>query len=500
MKKILYCSCLLSLLMLAAGCKKFLEQKPLTQVPTDQFFKSLNDVNSALAGIYASFQQEMTGTGSGFTGQYFAWGEMRSDNFDFNGQYASASYRELANNALTSGNSSANWSGLYRTIARCNTAIKYIPQAAEFDNNVTPNVMNNALAQCYAMRAMCYFYIVRIWGDAVVWVEPYADVTQEDQRPRSPRDSVIDAVIIPDVQKAYSLIQKNQTPVVWYIGEAAICAIGADVHMWKKDYAGAITWITNLFKAKSPGSGKVYGGTSGSDLETTANWKANLFLNPAASSVREPIWSVHWDYTVNGCACLPNSIGASNNFARFDSVIHADWKKTKADTRVGQTMDTLQGLGHNNMLLKYYPLNGQFSGSKPAVEYNVYLVMYRLGDIYLTYAEALNKTGDRTGALKYLNFIRVRAGLPAYLATDPLVSTETALENTILNERRLELFGEGKRWFDLVRTDKISQVMDPVLQRRLQAGYGADKNRILWPISRTVLEDNQSLTQNQPYN
>jgi len=510
MKKI-FCIISVSVLLVAgSGCKKYLEQKPLTDVPTSEFFKSLKDINAALAGIYASFQQDMTGNGDNFNGNYFSWGEMRSDNFDDNGQYASSSYKQLAQNTLTSGNSSANWSGFYRTIGRCNTAIKYIPQAASFDNNATPTVVNNSLAQAYAMRALCYFYIIRIWGDPVVWLEPYTDVTKEDQRPRSPKDSVFQNIVLPDIQKAYELIQKNLTPSVWTIGEAAIASIAADMYMWKShdnkiqpDYGKAIMWIQNVFKAKSP-SGKVYGGTSGSDLEAASAWKQNLFLAPATS--KEAIWSIHWDYTTNGCACIPVSYGASNNWGKFDSTFQADWNKVKTDIRRAATIDTLSGLGHNDKLLKYFNMTGQFNANGvQAAQINVYLTMYRLGGIYLLYAEALNKNGDLPTALKYLNYVRVRAGLPAYLASDPAVNAAN-MENTILNERRYELYGEGKRWFDLVRTGKVIEVMDPVLilrQKRLgtaQVGFGGDVNKILWPIYRTVLEDNKKLVQNPSYN
>ena len=510
MKKLLYIIAVIAIACIPGGCKKFLTQPPLTDVPTNEFFKSVKDINAALAGIYSSFQQDMTGNGDNFNGNYFSWGEMRSDNFDDNGQYASTSYKQLAQNTLTSGNSSSNWTGFYRTIGRCNTAIKYIPQAAEFDNNATPTVVNNSLAQCYAMRALCYFYIIRIWGDPVVWVEPYSDITQEDQRPRSPKDSVMRNVVIPDIEKAYSLLQKNQTPSVWGIGEAAIAAIAADIFMWRShdnkiqpDYAKAIAWIQNVFKAKAP-SGKVFGGTTGGDLEAGTAWKQNLFLAPATS--KESIWSIHWDNTTNGCACMPVSYGLSNNWGRFDSTIHADWKKARTDIRVAATMDTLTGLGHNDKLIKYFNMNGQFnSGGLQANLYNVYLVMYRLGDIYLTYAEALNKTNDLTNALKYLNFVRVRAGLTAYAANDPAVSAAN-MENTILNERRLELFGEGKRWWDLVRTGKVIEVMDPILkqrQRRLgtpEQGFGGEVNKTLWPLHRTLLEDNKKLIQNPSYN
>ncbi|GAA4730407.1 RagB/SusD family nutrient uptake outer membrane protein [Flavisolibacter ginsenosidimutans] len=510
MKKIFYSLCFVLILGAVSGCKKFLDQQPLNSVPNTEFFKSLKDINSALAGMYASLQQDMTGTGTGFTGFYFQWGELRSDNFDDNGQYSAASYKELSQNALTSGNTSANWTGFYRTIGRCNTAIKYIPQAASYDANATPTVVNNALAQCYAMRAFCYFNIIRIWGDPVVWTEPYADVSQPDEKPRSAKDSVLKNLVIPDLEKAYSLMQKNQTPTVWSINEAAICAIAADVYMWKShdnkiqpDYNKAIAWIQNLFKAKAP-NGKVFGGTSGADLEPTASWK-NLFLDP--SKTRESIWSIHWDNTVNGCACLPVTVGLSNNQARFDSTLQADWKKVKADIRMPGTIDTLNGLGHNDKLLKYFNMSGVFSqpaGTQPT-DLNVYLVMYRLGDVYLTYAEALNKTGDLANALKYLNFIRVRAGLTAYAANDPAVSAAN-MENTILNERRFELYGEGKRWFDLVRTGKVMEVMDPVLKLRqarlgtAQTGFGSDVNKILWPLYRTLLEDNKKLVQNPSYN
>jgi len=463
-----------------------------------------------MAGIYSSFQEIMTGTGSNFSGFYFQWGELRSDNFDDNGQYSQTSYKELSQNALTSGNTSANWTGFYKTIGRVNTAIKYIPQAASFDANATPTVVNNALAQCYAMRALCYFYIIRIWGDPVVWTEPYADVSKEDERPRSPKDSVLKNLVIPDLEKAYSLIQKNQTPSVWEINEAAICAIAADVYMWRShdnkiqpDYEKVKSWIQNLFKAKAP-TGKVFGGISGGDLEPGSNFKA-LFLDP--SKTKESIWSIHWDNTFNGCACIPVSVGLSNNQARFDSALQVDWRQVKADIRMPATIDTLNGLGHNDKLLKYFNMSGVFSmpSGTTATDLNVYLVMYRLGDIYLTYAEALNKTGDLANALKYLNYIRVRAGLPAYVASDPAVSAAN-MESTILNERRFELYGEGKRWWDLVRTGRVMQVMDPILkqrQRRLgttEDGFGGDPNKILWPLYRTLLEDNKKLVQNPSYN
>ena len=497
----------ISMFLVIAGCKKFLDQKPLTQITADQYFQKSKDITASLAGMYAAFGEEMTGDGDGQTsmygGKYHYWGEGRSDNFD-RGGYPNNTITELSLNALTSGNAAADWTGLYKAIGRANTIIKYVPQVLKSDNSVTQVTVNNALAQAYAMRAMCYFYIVRLWGDAPIWTEPYSDITQTAERARAPKDKVMDSVIIPDIQNAYNLIQKNQTANIWYINEGAIAAIAGDVYLWKKDYANAISWYQKVFAAKGA-TGALYGGASGANLEPAATWK-NLFMSPTASI--ESIWSINWDYATNGCACLPVSIQKSNTPIYIDSAIYVDWRNNKADIRMFQTMHTLGGLNHQDKLKKYYPTNTtNWTGSNANTlqQQNVYLVMNRLGDVFLSYAEALNKTGDVTNALRYLNYIRVRAGLPAYIATDPKVATMDDMEDAILDERRYELFGEGKRWFDLVRTDHVNKIMDPVLTRRqikfgtAPTGFGSDKNRTLWPLHRDVLNSNKLLTQTPSY-
>jgi tetratricopeptide (TPR) repeat protein len=520
MRKILFISGALVLGLSVTSCKKFLTEEPLMQVPTENFFNSLGDVEAAMAGIYGSFQTEMTGRGGtgssvAFSGKYHYWGEGRSDNFE-SGQYANSVIRELSQNTLTSGNSVSNWEGFYRTIGRANIAIQNIPKAASKDVRITPILRDNFLAQSYAMRALSYFYIVRLWGDAPIWTEVYDDYTKDSKKARESKDKIMNEIIIPDLEKAYSLIQKNQTANVWNLNEGAIAAVMADVYMWKagtenstQSYNDAITWFENVFKSKAP-TGKVFGGTTISDLEVMDDWKNKLFLAPNTS--KESIWSIHWDPTVNGCACIPVSVGTSNNPVRIDSVIHRDWRRDKTDRRVVNTLDTSSSnTGNIDKLTKYYniPVLGRNIPASPAaVDRPVYLVMYRLGDVYLSYAEALNRTGNGAEALKYLNFIRERAGKVALDPSDFRVADEESLAFEIIQERRLELFGEGKRWFDLVRTNNVNRVMDDVINRRLTdlqggipftEGFGSDMGRVLWPIFRTLLEDNKKLVQNPSY-
>lgn len=95
-------------------------------------------------------------------------------------------------------------------------------------------------------------------------------------------------------------------------------------------------------------------------------------------------------------------------------------------------------------------------------------IVYRLGEAYLNYAEALNESDSGNGdILVYLNKIRERAGIRQYTtgATDDNfihvdLNDQAEMRKLIRAERRVELSCEGIRYDDLRRWKEAENVLN----------------------------------------
>ena len=107
----------------------------------------------------------------------------------------------------------------------------------------------------------------------------------------------------------------------------------------------------------------------------------------------------------------------------------------------------------------------------------------RYADVLLMAAEAYNRGSiDDELARDYLNLVRDRAELP------PVATSGGDLLNNIYQDRRLELIGEGHRFFDLVRTGRAAQFID---------GFQAPKNN-LFPIPIEEIQFSQGNWEQNP--
>jgi len=480
MKKLIIC--ILPLVIALTSCEKFLDQQPISSLSNDLFWKTSEDARLGNAAIYDALQKTLTDS-------YIDWGDARSDNFTYSG---TGDYQILVTmNGLTSLTTTANWNDLYMTIARANASIKNLPTV----KSLSIIDRDHYLAQAHAIRAYMYFYAVRLWGAVPVWLTPYENVNDDPKKPRTPADSVINSVIIPDLTKALSLINKNVN-LVFEINQGAILAMLTDVHMWKKDYAAALA-SSAAFSALP----YKYDVTATTHLDYR-----NIFTNPATS--KEAVWALNWDYLKDGGNEIALRIGSSGNTSNYeiDSVAFLKFEADKNDIRRAVAYDTnvVNSLTDVTQIWKFYDLDPVTGKPKIPIrnESNAKLPLYRTADILLLRAEALNRTGDKTGSFAILNKVRsLRKAKPLVPASFATIET---VENAILDERQMELFAESRRWFDLVRTGKVISAMDPLIRKRqrflrlVETGF-TDPRKILWPISRDALTRNSLLTQNAPY-
>jgi hypothetical protein len=85
-------------------------------------------------------------------------------------------------------------------------------------------------------------------------------------------------------------------------------------------------------------------------------------------------------------------------------------------------------------------------------------IIFRLADFYLLYAEVANEVNPSDpDIVKYLDLVRDRAGIPGYVTMQAngtktgVIGNKNAMRNAIVAERKIELFTEGQRYFDVRR-------------------------------------------------
>jgi hypothetical protein len=126
-------------------------------------------------------------------------------------------------------------------------------------------------------------------------------------------------------------------------------------------------------------------------------------------------------------------------------------------------------------------------------------MILRYSEVLLNYAEALNQLNAGSAeALKYLNMVHQRAGLSALSVT-----SQTDLDNAIFQERGWEFIGEGKLYFDELRTNRLGKNVYDFISKGVAEGMNyfrklnfVPQKSFLWKIPKTDLDSNSALEQN----
>lgn len=473
---------------MAISCS-LLNADPLSEIPASQMWNNERDVNAGIAEIYASFR-------SALRTNWFCWGEMRSDNFEL-AQELPSEYRNLIKNQMTTDLPSSNWTSLYKVISNANFAIQNIPNAEITDQALKMDY----LAQAYAMRALCYFYAVRVWGAVPVYLEPVDNIANAVVKGRTDMETVLREVIIPDLNKAEELINPANVERK-RISRNAIYAILADVQMWLGEWEAADATIDRFMSANGTPSAPVASNsvkvTFQKDIVELKNQFVNDLNNKPGNNnptvdeygdLNEFIFVIHQNiaeaglsnysqiWNILGCGMGQGSVVVLS--PKLQAIYEAGIAKVPQDKRFEHYLCPSKSSAETYQVHKYLA-NGTSVKYTDNIDCQMAYPVYRYTDVLLMQAEVKARLSKWQDALNLVQFVLERAGVASRIANVGSFSSTEEIVDYILDQKQIEQVGEGKRWFDLVRCHKAVEVMNPI-------NGLSSQDEELFPIHQSVL-------------
>lgn len=459
------------LLMLeASSCKKLVEvSSPITSTSSSLVYASDATAAAVLTDIYANFNRFGIGSTNVGPGSLSFFGGLSADEFKLHIDVSGPPLYYYTNSLTSSNIGGGYWESIYQRVFVVNSAIEGIKNAT----SLTPTIKSQLLGEAKFMRAFFYFYLVNLYGDVPLILS--TDYLVNAVMPRTSKSEVW-GQIINDLNDAENLLSPN------YLN-ADILSTSLERLRPTKWAAAAMQSRVFLFQEKWP---------EAEQAATTVIKNTTLYDTVSLTSVnsvfsktsKEAIWQLQpvntgWNTGDAMLFIIPSTGPSFTNPVYLSSFLlnsfeNGDNRKTEwvKSTNIGS--DTY-----------YYPF--KYTINDFNVPVNEYQMVLRLGELYLTRAEARAQQGNASGAIDDLNVIRQRARLPNYSG----LLDKQSLLRAILHERQVELFTEwGHRWLDLKRTGAVDSVMAAVT---LQKGGAWDTNSQWYPIPQEELKRNPYL-------
>jgi len=482
MKKILAILFSLMSSVYFTSCKKLVVvDGPTTSVNSKNIYNNDATAIGAITSLYAKMSS-IGITSPGELPSLSCVAGLSADELTYYNPAGTATLAAYFKNTLTNSNVGGTdyWGVSYQRIYLVNAALEGISVSTELSDDVKQQVRGEALF----MRAFYYFYLVNLYGDLPMVLT--TDYKVNALLTKSPKSRIYEQILA-DLLIAKDLLSPN-----YLKGDAfSTYPIGVEERVRPTKWAAtALLARTYLFlndwlKAEKESSEII--GNSGL-YEILPLEQVFLKNNREAIWQLQPIQNGYNTHDANAFILPVGGPSALNPVFISDFLINefddSDLRKTNWLSKVSKN-------GRNYYYANKYKIR---SSSDPNITVTEYSTIFRLAEQFLIRSEAQVNLGNLDNAIRDLDVIRKRAGLPS-VKTLPGVMDKEALLNLILKERQRELFSEwGHRWLDLKRTKSIDHIMGIVtVQKGNSAGWKSHFQN--YPISLTELKANPNLTQ-----
>lgn len=450
MKNIVLASCIFAATALNSSCSDFLDVKPTHAADKDESITTAADAQVIIRGLMSKMA-----SGSYYGRNFPLYADVKGGDFTITSQGRGYDYLYVFNHSPQTNSYSGIWSQGYHCIAQINNLLTQIQKLK--DNGSTEN-FDQFIGQALTARALIYFDLVRLYGEpynenkSALGVPITLEVLNYDAKPGRSTVEQNYIQILKDLKDAEPLLPK--TKANGYINYYANKAIQARVYLFQDDFQNALTAAEEVITstAYSLYSNANWVGSWGAQFGTESIFE--LAILPSEGDLGNTSLGAY--YRRRG---HPNTTIAAGYFTASTSFINL-LNEDIGDIRKGIMSNDEISSTRLGSLYKYSgstdvsTTTGKGDGKGNTTAVNIKVI--RLSEMYLIAAEAAlrSSTPDLTKAANYLQQIRKRA--PNLTAA---TSTTVTLD-MIANERSKELVGEGHRFFDMMRWNKVIEFDD----------------------------------------
>lgn len=441
---------------------------------SENYFNSQEDYQNALIAAYDLLQATYINV---------MLGEIASDNTLAGGESATdvPGIQEIDNMTHTPVNQQLRdiWGWMYAGVNRANYIL-------EFKDKTDFAGKEQILAEATFLRAYYYFELVKWFGDVPMVLDKRLLFGDQDIVERTPASEVYDQIETDLVYAAENL--SFTAAETGRVTKGAALALLGKVRVYRGKFQEAAQALEEVI--------------NDGPYELLSDYSL-LFENDQENSVESVFEVQYTDVEGAGFGCLQCSEGnvavgfnGIRNYSgplfesgfsfnvptaeAYDAFETGDLRRDIAILDIqawaseNEDVSYVEGYEHTGYYnRKYIARQGDLNtGDANLTNPNNYRAI-RYADVLLLAAEALNRGGvNDSRALGYLNQVRTRAGLA------PVTVSGSELTEAILKERRVELMGEGHRFFDLVRTQRAASTI---------SGFQSGKHE-LFPIPSIEIE------------
>jgi len=446
---------------LVSSCSEdFLDVVPQDRVDKTTFYSTADEVVIGVNGAYASLRSDYGNL------NLFAMREARSDNAQLNPngqseQISLDSFNETSGNLLVLD----GWTNMYRTISLANAVIEKGPGAKG-----SQSLIARAIAEAKFIRALTYYQIVIIWGQA-----PLRTTLTDVENPNvasSPSSAI------------YDLIVQDLTEVSAVLPETYAGGFNNEVGRTTKFAALALLGKINLQRGNKPAAetalrqilGKYTLLTNYSDIHKAGT-----------NNSAESIFEINFNPSNQTGLGFPANFVYQSEMTRLGILANGTTQPSIIPTNdlinSYEVNDNRKAATITTSVAENKPYVSKFLDFSAAAQgHDINLVVIRYADVLLLLAEAI---GETTEAYGFINQVRTRAGLAAIDGTTP----GTFIQK-VMKERRIEFAFEQQRWTDLLRlpASEVISIMSAQLTGQQGSTVTVTQNDLLYPIPKPEID------------